>query len=1001
MIHLKTQFTKLSLLVLMFSVSMTAQSFGQTCPVSNEITITVVQDPAISIVGAKTNCQGGTTTLTATPTGGTGGCTILWQSSTTGTSGWAAASGTNNAATYVASGAAVGTLYYRATYTCLGIGCDAATSNMQAVTVNPNLSITSQPVNLDECVGGNLGLSVAVSGAVGTITYAWEQSATGTGGWSAASTLASANNLANYTPPSTTAGTTYYRVTVSAGGTGCTSVTSTTSTVIIRPDLAITAQPINIDACVGGNLPLSVTTTGGSGTITYLWEQSATGTGSWSAASTSASANNLATYTPPSTTAGTTYYRVTVSASGNDCQPVTSTNSTVIIRPDLAITAQPINIDACVGGNLPISVTTSGGSGTITYAWEQSATGTGGWSAASTTASANNLATYTPPSVTAGTMYYRVTVSASGNDCQPVTSTNSTVIIRPDLAITAQPINIDACVGGNLTISVTTSGGSGTISYAWEQSATGTGGWSAASTLASANNLQTYTPPSVSAGTMYYRVTVSASGNDCQPVTSTNSTVIIRPDLAITAQPINIDECAGGTLPISVTTSGGSGTITYLWEQSATGTGGWSAASTSASANNLATYTPPSTTAGTTYYRVTISASGNDCQPVTSTNSTVIIRPGLAITAQPINIDECVGGNLPISVTTTGGSGTITYAWEQSATGTGAWSAASTTASANNLATYTPPSTTAGTMYYRVTISAAGNGCPPVTSSNSTVIIRPDLVITAQPISIDECVGGNLPISVTTTGGSGTITYLWEQSATGTGGWSAASTSASANNLQTYTPPSVTAGTMYYRVTVSASGNDCQPVISANSTVIVRPDLAITAQPVNINECIDGTDVLTVATTGGSGTITYAWQQSATGTGGWSAASTAVTANNLASYTPPSAVAGTMFYRVTVSASGNDCNPVTSTTATVVVNPKPTITVSVPVNTICVGGGVTLSATTAGGVGCTIQWQSSPVSPVNWLDIGGQNGATYITPALSADLKYRAKFTCTGSGCCN
>ena len=142
-------------------------------------------------------------------------------------------------------------------------------------------------------------------------------------------------------------------------------------------------------------------------------------------------------------------------------------------------------------------------------------------------------------------------------------------------------------------------------------------------------------------------------------------------------------------------------------------------------------------------------------------------------------------------------------------------------------------------------------------------------------------------------------------------------------------------------------------------------------------------------------------EQSATGTGGWSAASTAVTANNLTSYTPPSAVAGTTFYRVTISASNNGCGPQTSTTATVVVNPKPTIVVNVPVNTICVGGSVTLNATVAGGVGCTIIWESSPVTPVLWNVIPGQNGSTYTTPALSADLKYRAKFNCTGSGCCN
>jgi hypothetical protein len=985
----------------------TVSASGNDCQPVTSTNSTVIIRPDLVITAQPVNideCAGGNLTISVTTTGGSGTITYLWQQSATGTGGWSAASTTasaNNLATYTPPSVTAGTTYYRVTVSASGNDCQPVTSNNSTVIIRPNLAITAQPVNIDECVGGNLPISVTTTGGSGTVTYLWEQSATGTGGWSAASTTASANNFAVYTPPSTAAGTTYYRVTVSAGGNGCPPVTSTNSTVIIRPDLAITAQPVNIDECVGGNLTLTVTTTGGSGTITYLWEQSATGTGGWSAASTTASANNLQVYTPPSTAAGTTYYRVTVSASGNDCQPVTSTNSTVIIRPDLAITAQPVNIDECVGGNLTLTVTTTGGSGTITYLWEQSATGTGGWSAASTTASANNLQTYTPPSTTAGTTYYRVTVSASGNDCQPVTSTNSTVIIRPDLAITAQPVNIDECVGGNLTLTVTTTGGSGTISYLWEQSATGTGGWSAASTTASANNLQVYTPPSTVAGTTYYRVTVSASGNDCQPVTSTNSTVIIRPDLAITAQPVNIDECAGGNLTISVTTTGGSGTITYLWEQSATGTGGWSAASTTASANNLATYTPPSTTAGTTYYRVTVSASGNDCQPVTSNNSTVIIRPNLAITAQPVNIDECVGGNLPISITTTGGSGTVTYLWEQSATGTGGWSAASTTASANNLATYTPPSTTAGTTYYRVTVSAGGNGCPPVTSTNSTVIIRPDLVITAQPQNIDQCVGGSNTISVTTTGGSGTITYLWEESATGTGGWSAASTAVSANNLATYTPPSTTAGTTFYRVTVSASGNDCQPVTSTNSTVIIRPDLAITSQPANITECIDGTDVLTVVVTGGSGTITYLWEQSATGTGGWSAASTAVTPNNLASYTPPSATAGTTFYRVTISAGNNGCGPQTSTTATVIVNPKPTISVNVPVNTICIGGSVTLNATVAGGVGCTIQWQSSPVTPVNWLDIPGGNAPSYTTPALSGDLKYRAKFTCTGSGCCN
>jgi hypothetical protein len=53
--------------------------------------------------------------------------------------------------------------------------------------------------------------------------------------------------------------------------------------------------------------------------------------------------------------------------------------------------------------------------------------------------------------------------------------------------------------------------------------------------------------------------------------------------------------------------------------------------------------------------------------------------------------------------------------------------------------------------------------------------------------------------------------------------------------------------------------------------------------------------------TGGSGTITYQWQQSADGSTGW--ANSHGTGATTATYTPSSAVPGTTYYRVLVNAA--------------------------------------------------------------------------------------------------
>jgi hypothetical protein len=80
-----------------------------------------------------------------------------------------------------------------------------------------------------------------------------------------------------------------------------------------------------------------------------------------------------------------------------------------------------------------------------------------------------------------------------------------------------------------------------------------------------------------------------------------------------------------------------------------------------------------------------------------------------------------------MTVTVTGGSGTITYQWQQSVDGSTGWS--NSTGTGATTATHTPSSVVPGTTYYRVLVNAANSGCDQAVSNNAVAIITADLVV--------------------------------------------------------------------------------------------------------------------------------------------------------------------------------------------------------------------------------------------------------------------------------
>ena len=195
----------------------------------------------------------------------------------------------------------------------------------------------------------------------------------------------------------------------------------------------------------------------------------------------------------------------------------------------------------------------------------------------------------------------------------------------------------------------------------------------------------------------------------------------------------------------------------------------------------------------------------------------VTVVPDPTITTQPSGATICNGGTHSMSVVASNGTPSLTYQWEESDdNGASDMWANAVGGSGSTTSAYTTP-VLASTRYYRVLVSATGNGCTTATSASVGVIVVPDPAITTQPSGATICNGGTHSMSVTASNGTPSLTYQWEESDDngGTDPWANA-VGGSGSTTSAYTTP-VLASTRYYRVVVSATGNGCTTATSSSA----------------------------------------------------------------------------------------------------------------------------------------------------------------------------------------
>jgi gliding motility-associated-like protein len=186
----------------------------------------------------------------------------------------------------------------------------------------------------------------------------------------------------------------------------------------------------------------------------------------------------------------------------------------LIISENSVIVGQPSDITQCLGGNLPLTISIIGGTGTISYKWESSDNGVA-W----TVIPGANTTTYTPPANTVGTKYYRVIISSDVSGCGEVVSTASTVVVLADPSVSVVAEKQALCAGETAILKATVSGGSGTTGYQWQSSLNG----STWADVAGATGI-TYAVPNISATTSFRVIVKQASG--CETV-SDPTTIIV------------------------------------------------------------------------------------------------------------------------------------------------------------------------------------------------------------------------------------------------------------------------------------------------------------------------------------------------------------------------------------------------------------------------------------------------------------------------------------------
>ncbi|RZK11397.1 MAG: T9SS type B sorting domain-containing protein, partial [Flavobacterium sp.] len=352
----------------------------------------------------------------------------------------------------------------------------------------------------------------------------------------------------------------------------------------------------------------------------------------------------------------------------------------------------------------------------------------------------------------------------------------------------------------------------------------------------------------------------------------------------------------------------------------------------------------------------------------------------------------CLGGNpSALTFTIANGAGTPTYQWYSNTVNN---TTTGTVIVGETNAIFTPPANALGSLYYYCLINfpAISGSCANISTNTAEVEVITAAVIDENPLSTQTlCVGTTIsnPLTVSFSGGTGTPSYQWFSNTidSNSGGNAIAGATSAA-----FTPNVFTGvGVFYYYVNITFAGSGCGLISSAVAAIDVVADPQISSQPLNTQTLCQNAvpSSLSVTAIGGLGTIyNYQWFSSTTNS---NSGGILIPGASNATFVPPTAVVGTIYYYCIITqAIGSGCN-VTSNTSAVIINASPSINLPPFSNSYCVNQTpLNLTVTYTAGTGIpTYQWYSNANnSTTGGTLISGATTANYPPPTDTAGNVY-------------
>ncbi|WP_460190509.1 PKD domain-containing protein, partial [Urechidicola sp. KH5] len=310
--------------------------------------------------------------------------------------------------------------------------------------------------------------------------------------------------------------------------------------------------------------------------------------------------------------------------------------------------------------------------------------------------------------------FYDITLTATNNCGTEVSSSQRISVKRPPTA----NINPIPNYCGAVTINPTTN-----IEICTDDPSEVTYNWSFPGGTPASSNSEN--PGSINYSTPGNHTVTLEVTNSCGTVT-TNETFTIVEQPNITVQPLaNQTLCQNATpTDLVVTATASTGTLTYQWYVNSvnnTTTGAPIAGATNA------TYTPPTNAVGILYYYVIVSQQAEPSCNQVSTIAEVEVLTAPIFTVQPDDSAVCLNGTPNIlEVAYTNGTGTPTYQWYSNTVDS---TTGGTLIPGATNATYNPPTTSIGTLYYYCVISFTSGGCSQIFSETAQVDVTPGVSI--------------------------------------------------------------------------------------------------------------------------------------------------------------------------------------------------------------------------------------------------------------------------------